>query len=44
MYEFEVEKIENGKSIGRFKKVNNPIGTVKRKIEISKPEIERCLA
>lgn len=44
LYEFEVEKIENGKSIGRFKKVNNPIGTVKRKIEISKPEIERCLA
>lgn len=44
LYEFEVEKIENGKSIGKFKKVNNPIGTVKRKIEISKPEIERCLA
>lgn len=44
LYEFEVEKIENGKSIGRFKKVNNPIGTVKRKIEISKPKIERCLA
>lgn len=44
LYEFEVEKIENGKSIGRFKKVNNPIVTVKRKIEISKPKIERCLA
>lgn len=44
LYEFEVEKIENGKSTGKFKKVNNPIGTVKRKIEISKPEIERCLA
>lgn len=44
LYEFEVEKIENGKSVGKFKKLNDPIGKVKRKIELSKSEIERCLA
>ncbi len=41
---FEVEKIENGKSIGKFKKLNEPIDSVKRKIEINKEEIERCMA
>lgn len=44
LYEFEVEKIENGKSVGKFKKLNDPIGKAKRKIELSKSEIERCLA
>lgn len=43
LYEFEVEKIENGKSIGKFKKVNEPVGSVKRKIELNADEIKRCL-
>ncbi len=44
LYKFEIEKIENGKSIGKFKKVNEPIGSVKRKIELNADEIKRCLA
>ncbi|MBQ9266841.1 MAG: CpaF family protein [Clostridia bacterium] len=44
LFAFDVEKIENGKSIGKFRKINEPIGTVKRKIEIHREEIERCFA
>lgn len=35
LFEFEVEKYENGKSIGKFKKINEPLGRVKDKIELT---------
>ncbi len=44
LFAFDVEKIENGKSIGHFKKMNEPVGNAKRKIDINKSEIERCFA
>lgn len=44
LFEFEVEKYENGKSIGHFTKVNDPIGKCKEKIELSNSEIERILS
>lgn len=43
LYEFEVESYENGKSIGKFVKVNDPIGKCKEKIELNEHEIERIL-
>ncbi len=43
LFEFKLERYENGKSIGRFKKGIKPIGKVKKKIELSRPEIERIL-
>lgn len=43
LFEFDVESYENGKSIGRFIKVNEPIGKCKEKIELSEHEIERVL-
>lgn len=43
LYEFKLDKYENGKSIGKFKKINKPVGRVKRKIELNKTEIERIL-
>lgn len=43
LYEFKLDKIENGKSIGKFKKINKPVGRVKRKIDLNKAEIERIL-
>ena len=35
LYEFEVEKYENGRSIGRFKKLNEPKGRLKEKIALT---------
>ena len=35
LFEFEVEKYEKNKSIGNFKKINEPIGRVKEKIMLS---------
>lgn len=43
LYEFKVDKYENGKSIGKFKKINKPVGKVKRKIDLNKLEIERIM-
>lgn len=43
LFEFKVDRYENGKSIGHFEKVNNPIDKVKEKIELSTLEIERVL-
>lgn len=43
LYEFKVERYENGKSIGKFKKVNKPLERAKKKIELSKSEIERLM-
>ena len=43
LYEFKVDKYENGKSIGKFKKIKNPTGKVKKKIELNKAEIERVM-
>lgn len=44
LFEFEVEKYDKGKSVGRFKKVNDPIGRSKEKIDLSESEIERLFA
>lgn len=44
LFEFEVDRYENGKSIGKFVKVNDPIGKCKEKIELNSFEIERNLA
>ena len=41
LFEFEVEKYENGKSIGKFKCINEPKGKSLEKIELSKFEIEK---
>lgn len=35
LFEFEVEKYENGKSIGKFKKINEPCGKIKEKIALT---------
>lgn len=35
LFEFEVEKYEKNKSIGNFKKLNEPVGRVKEKIMLS---------
>lgn len=43
LYEFKLEKYENGKSIGKFKKIKNPSGRAKRKIDLNKSEIERLM-
>ena len=43
LYEFKVEKYEKGKSIGKFKRLNKPLGRVKEKLELCKPEIERIM-
>lgn len=40
LFEFETARYENGKSIGKFKKINEPIGRVNEKIELYKAEIE----
>lgn len=39
LFEFETVRYENGKSIGKFKKINEPIGRVNEKIEVYKAEI-----
>ena len=41
LYEFKLEKYENGKSIGKFKKINSPKWRVKSKINLNSSEIER---
>ena len=41
LFEFEIEKYEDGKSMGKFKKINDPKGRVLEKIELSKIEIEK---
>lgn len=43
LFEFKVDRYENGKSIGHFEKVNDAINKVKEKIELSTTEIERVL-
>ena len=43
LYEFKLDKYENGKSIGKFRKINKPTGRVKKKIDLNKMEIERIL-
>lgn len=43
LYEFKVDKYENGKSIGKFKKVSKPLEKIKRKLDLSKVEIERIM-
>ena len=44
LFEFKLDKYENGKSIGKFKKIGKPQGRVKMKIDLYKKEIERQLA
>lgn len=44
LFEFKVNRYENGKSIGKFVKINDPIGRCKEKIELSEYEIERVLS
>lgn len=44
LFEFDVERYEKGKSIGRFVKVHEPMGKCKEKIELSESEIERILS
>lgn len=44
LFEFKVEKYENGKSIGKFKKIGKPQEKVKSKIDLYKKEIERLMA
>jgi pilus assembly protein CpaF len=43
LYVFDVEKYENGKSIGTFKKKNSPKWKAKKKLELSKMEIEKVI-
>lgn len=43
LFEFKVDKYENGKSIGKFKKINKMNGKAKKKIELNKSEIERLM-
>ena len=43
LYEFKLDKYENGKSIGKFRKINKATGRVKKKIDLNKMEIERIL-
>lgn len=44
LYEFKLDKYENGKSIGKFKKIGKPLEKVKTKIDLYKKEIERQMA
>lgn len=44
LFEFEVEKYEDGKSVGRFKRINEPKGRVFEKIKVSKIEIDKQFA
>ena len=44
LFEFKVERYENGKSIGSFQKINEPIGRCKEKIDLSSYEVERILS
>lgn len=44
LFEFNVERYENGKSIGSFRKVNDPVGRCKEKIELNQFELERIMS
>ena len=44
LYEFKLDKYENGKSIGKFKTLNEPRGKALEKIRLSRYEIEKELA
>ena len=44
LFRFNVERYEEGKSIGFFQKINEPIGKCKDKIELSNYDIERILS
>lgn len=44
LFEFEVEKYENGKSVGTFKTLNEAKGRALEKIKLSQAEIEEELA
>lgn len=44
LYEFKLDKYENGKSIGKFKKLGKPMAKAKTKIDLYKKEIERQMA
>lgn len=44
LFRFNVERYEDGKSVGHFEIVNEPIGRCKEKIDLSSYEIERILA
>lgn len=44
LFRFNVERYEDGKSVGHFEKVNEPVGKCKDKIDLSEYEIERNLA
>ena len=44
LFEFKVEKYDKGKSIGKFKKINEPIGKTSEKIKLSIEEIQKELA
>ena len=41
LYEFKIENYKEGKIKGKFKKMNKPMGKVKKKIELNKLDIER---
>ena len=43
LFEFKVDKYERGKSFGKFKKVGKPMWKVKKKLELSRVEIERMM-
>ena len=43
LFRFNVDRYEDGKSIGYFEKVNEPIGRTKEKIELSEYEIEKIV-
>lgn len=44
LFEFEVEKYEDGKSVGKFKRINVPKGRVFEKIKLSEIEIDKQFA
>ena len=44
LFEFKLERYDNGKSIGKFKKINSPKWRVKSKIDLNKNEIERLVS
>jgi len=43
LFEFKVDKYENGKSIGKFKKLGKPMGRVKKKLDLSKSQIAKLM-
>ena len=43
LFEFKVDHYENGKAIGKFKKLGKPNGRVKRKIDVNQLEIEKWM-